>query len=129
GGGTWKQGGLASGMVFALPIDGGGRIYAGTKGAGAQVSYDRGTTWAVLNAGLERSNKSGYGLWIDPNGGQNIFVSFEAPPIGLVVSRNAGASWSIADGFTGMASRGVAFEPTDSRPVHAGATVGEKLLY
>jgi photosystem II stability/assembly factor-like uncharacterized protein len=114
-------------MVFSLAIDAVGLIYAGTNGAGAQVSYDRGTTWAVLNTGLERSNKSGYGVWIDPNGGQNVFVSFEVP-IGLVVSRNAGASWSIADGFTGMASRGVAFDPTDSRRVYAGAMVGSMLF-
>jgi hypothetical protein len=80
-----------------------------------------------LNTGLERSNKSGYGVWIDPNGGQSVFTSFEAP-IGLVVSRNAGASWSIADGFTGMASRGVAFDPTDSRRVYAGALVGSMLF-
>jgi len=127
GGATWQPSGLSSGMVFSLAIDAAGRIYAGTNGAGAQVSYDRGATWAVLNTGLERSNKSGYGVWIDPNGGQNIFVSSESP-IGLVASRNAGASWSIADGFTGMSSRGVAFDPTDSRRVYAGALVGSVLF-
>ena len=69
--------GLANGMVLSLALDSAGALYAGTNSAGAQVSRDHGATWTVLNAGMDRVNKFGYGLWIDPRNDQKIFVGNE----------------------------------------------------
>src|SRR5262249_15255459 len=120
GGSTWQSTSLSNGLVFSLAADPAGMMYAGTNGAGVQISRDRGATWAVLASGIDRMNKPGYGIWIDPGNGRNLFVSYEAP-LGLIASKDGGASWSVEQGFTGMASRGVAFDPSDSRRIYAGA--------
>ena len=73
----WQSTSLANGMVFSLGVDSAGVLFAGTNAAGAQVSTDHGTTWSVLQAGIEGANKFGYGVWINPNDGRKIFVSSE----------------------------------------------------
>src|SRR5262249_10822283 len=109
GGGTWQSTGLSEAYVFALAADPVGGIFAGTNAGGVWASRDHGATWAVLETGIEDANISGYAVWIDPNNGQNLFVSFEGP-LGLFGSQDGGASWRVTgEGFTGMASRGVAF--------------------
>jgi uncharacterized protein (TIGR03437 family) len=124
GGATWKSTGLANGMVLSLAVDSSGALYAGTNSAGAQVSHDHGASWTVLNTGVNRVNKLGYGLWIDPRNNQKIVVGDE-DMYGLIWSQDGGATWSAAgSGFTGRGSRGVAFDPTDSLRVYAGALSG-----
>jgi uncharacterized protein (TIGR03437 family) len=124
GGATWKSSGLANGMVLSLAVDSSSALYAATSSAGAQFSHDHGVTWTLLNTGVDRLNKFGYGIWIDPRNNQKIIVGNEAM-WGLVWSQDGGATWSAAgSGFTGRGSRGVAFDPTDSRRVYAGALNG-----
>jgi uncharacterized protein (TIGR03437 family) len=128
GGVTGKSTGLANGMVLSLTVDSSGALYAGTNSAGAQISHDHGASWTVLNTGVDRVNKFGYGLWIDPRNNQKIFVGNEAM-WGLVWSQDGGATWSAAgSGFTGRGSRGVAFDLTDSRRIYAGALSGTGFL-
>jgi uncharacterized protein (TIGR03437 family) len=128
GGASWKSTGLANGMVLSLALDSSGALYAGTNSAGAQVSHDHGASWTVLNSGVDRVNKFGYGLWIDPRNNQKIVVGDE-DMYGLIWSQDGGATWSAAgSGFTGRGSRGVAFDPTDSRRVYAGALSGAGFL-
>ncbi len=124
GGVTWKSTGLASGMALSLAVDSSAVLYAGTNSAGLQVSHDHGATWTTLNTGLDRVNKFGYGIWIDPRNNQKMFLGDE-DMYGLVWSQDAGATWSAAgQGFTGRGSRGVAFDPTDSERIYAGALNG-----
>ncbi len=124
GGATWKSTALASGMVLSLAVDSSGALYAGTNSAGAQVSHNHGASWTLLNTGAEQVNKYGYGLWIDPRNNQKILVGDE-DMYGLVWSQDGGATWSAAgQGFTGRGSRGVAFDPTNSQRVYAGALNG-----
>ncbi len=123
GGITWQATRLSSGMVWSLAVNSAGALYAGTNAAGAQVSRDRGATWTILPTGIDAANKFGYGIWIDPGNGQKMFVSSEHPH-GMVWSQNGGASWSVTEGFTGFGSRGVAFDPSDSRRIYAGGMIG-----
>jgi uncharacterized protein (TIGR03437 family) len=124
GGATWKSTGLANGMVLALDADSSGALYAGTNFAGAQVSHDHGASWTVLNTGVDRVNKFGYGIWIDPRNNLKILVGNETM-WGLAWSQDGGATWSDAgQGFTSRGSRGVAFDPSDSQRIYAGATIG-----
>jgi uncharacterized protein (TIGR03437 family) len=124
GGVTWQSTGLSNGMAWSLALDSAGALYAGTNGVGAQVSRDRGATWTTLHTGTDAVNKFGYGVWIDPNNSQKMFVSSEYG-YGMVWSQDGGASWSVAgQGFTGYGSRGVAFDPSDSRRIYAGGMVG-----
>jgi photosystem II stability/assembly factor-like uncharacterized protein len=111
-------------MVLSLALDPSGALYAGTNFAGAQVSLDRGATWAILPAGVDDEHEFGYGIWIDPSNGQKIFLGNEVM-WGLGWSQDGGATWSAAgQGFTGRGSRGVAFDPSDSQRIYAGAMVG-----
>jgi uncharacterized protein (TIGR03437 family) len=124
GGATWKSSSLANGMVLSLAVDSSGALYAGTSSADAQVSHDHGVTWTLLNTGVDRVNKLGYGIWIDPRNNQKILVGDE-DMYGLIWSQDGGATWSApGTGFTGRGSRGVAFDPTDSQRVYAGALSG-----
>ena len=124
GGVTWKSTGLSNGMVLSLAVGSSGALYAGTNSAGAQVSHDHGASWTVLNTGVDKVNKLGYGLWIDPRNSQKILLGDE-DMYGLIWSQDAGATWSAAgQGFTGRGSRGVAFDPTDSQRVYAGSLNG-----
>jgi hypothetical protein len=132
GGGVWTSDGggtrstsVADGMVLSLAVDSAGAVYAGTNFAGAKVSHDHGATWTTLNTGVDRENKSGYGIWVDPKDNQKMFLGNEAQ-WGLVWSQDGGAGWSAAgQGFTGRGSRGMAFDPTDSGRVYAGAMIGD----
>ncbi len=124
GGVTWQSTGLSNGMVWSLAVNSAGALFAGTNAAGAQVSRDRGATWTILHAGIDAANKFGYGIWIDPNNGQKMFVSSEFG-YGMVWSQDGGASWPVAgQGFTAFGSRGVAFDPSDSRRFYAGGMIG-----
>jgi photosystem II stability/assembly factor-like uncharacterized protein len=108
--------------------DSAGVLWAGTNAAGAQVSRDHGETWAVLDIGIASASKFAYGIWIDPGNGQKIFASSPAG-YGLVWSQDGGATWSaVAQGFTGIGSRDVAFDSSDSRRIYAGVTVGDNLF-
>jgi photosystem II stability/assembly factor-like uncharacterized protein len=128
GGITWQATKLSSGMARSLAMDSAGALYAGTNAAGAQVSQDGGLTWTILRAGLEAANKVAYGIWIDPNNSQKMFVSSE-DGYGMVWSQDGGGSWpTTAQSFTAFGSRGVAFDPSDSRRIYASGTVGNAFL-
>ena len=128
-GDTWKSAGPPNNVVRALAVDpAAGTVFAGTNWAGVLASADLGATWTVLDTGIDRANKPGYGMWIDPRNNQNILMGFEGV-VGLMGTQDGGVTWSAAgQGFTGMGSRGVAFDPTDSRRVYAGAVVGSMLF-
>jgi len=125
GGVTWKPTGLSSGMALALAFDSAGALYAGTSSVGAQISHDHGATWTVLNTGVDRVNKLGYGIWIDPKNNQKIFVGDEGM-YGLVWSQDGGATWSaVPSSFTARGTRSVAFDPTNSNRIYASGLNGD----
>jgi photosystem II stability/assembly factor-like uncharacterized protein len=128
-GDTWNSTGPPNNLIRSLAVDpAAGTVFAGTNWAGVLASSDLGATWSVLDTGIDRASKPGYGLWIDPHNSQNILLGFEGA-LGLVGTQDGGASWSVAgQGFTGLGSRGVDFDPTDSRRVYAGAIVGSLLF-
>jgi photosystem II stability/assembly factor-like uncharacterized protein len=124
GGITWRSTGLSNGLVFSLAIDPAGLLYAGTNSTGAQVSRDLGATWTALHAGIDGVNKDGLGIWLGSSNDPRIFVSSENG-YGMVWSQDGGTSWSAAgQGFTAYGSRGVVFDPWDSRRIYAGGMVG-----
>lgn len=125
GGLTWQSTGVSDGIVFSLAVDSAGVLYAGTNFAGGQVSRDLGATWSVLHAGIDGVSKFGYGLWIDPGNGRKMIIGSGEGLWGIGWSQDGGATWSDAgQGFTGRGSRGVAFDPTDSRRIYAGSQIG-----
>ena len=124
GGVTWQPTRISNGMVWSLAVDSAGVLYAGTNAAGAQASRDRGATWTILHASIEAANKFSYGIWVDPNNGQKMFVSSE-DGYGMVWSQDGGTSWPVAgQGFAAFGSRGVAFDRSDSGRIYAGGMVG-----
>jgi photosystem II stability/assembly factor-like uncharacterized protein len=125
---TWQSTGLSNGLVSSLAVSSEDALYGGTNAAGAQVSWDRGATWTILPADIEAANKHGYGIWIDPNNGQKMFVSSEEG-YGMVWSQDGGVSWATAgQGFTAIGSRSVAFDPSDTQRIYAGGMVGNVFL-
>jgi photosystem II stability/assembly factor-like uncharacterized protein len=125
GGVTWHSTGVSDGRVLSLAVDSAGVLYAGTNFAGGQVSRDLGAAWSVLHAGIDGVNKFAYNVLIDPGNGRKILVGSGEALWGLSWSQDGGATWSDAgQGFTGRGTRGVAFDPTDSRRIYAGSQIG-----
>ena len=127
-GDTWNPAGPANSMVFSLAIDSAaGTVYAGTSASGALASNDLGATWSVLDSGVDGINDPATGCGSIPATVRTLSSAMRRP--WAVGTQDGGVSWSVAgQGFTGIGSRGVAFDPTDSRRVYAGAGVGSMLF-
>ena len=54
GGISWQSTRLSNGMVWSLALDSAGTLYAGTNGAGAQVSRDRWRRWGPTSGKRRR---------------------------------------------------------------------------
>jgi len=67
-------------------------IYAGSdRGGGVYKSTNGGNTWNKASEGLDRSDLHIYGLAIDPNNTQTLYVS---TPKGLYKTTNSAQSWT-----------------------------------
>lgn len=129
GGATWSRSG-SFGTVLALAVDApGGWLYAGDFGQGVFKSFDRGKTWAPVNAGLPDPRRI-RSLAIDPERPKTLLAA--TADFGIYRSLDRGQSWQAAAGsqqFNGVAvvfqRRGRAFAAVNDvlfRSTDAGAT-------
>ncbi len=107
--------------VFALAYDerNPGTLYAGTFERGIYKTADDGQSWTEINDGLASLSISD--LAIDPFDSERILVTTES---GVFRSTDRGASWTLADGTSGLSTRSLAFDPTQSGLVYMGTLRG-----
>lgn len=119
---AWQPIGPFGADVRALAVDPGqpDRVYAATRHSGVFLSEDRGRTWAPRNTGIPKDLAVGYqplyAVTVDAVGGKVYALGTAVATGGILVSDDAGATWSALQkpaGGTGWYF-GLTTDPEDS---------------
>ncbi|MGD0337799.1 MAG: T9SS type A sorting domain-containing protein [Bacteroidota bacterium] len=121
----WIQtNGPYAGFVYCLTVND-SNLYAGTN-IGVFLSTNNGTSWSVINSGLE--NTSVRALAIIPTGDGSDMNLFAGTSGGVFLSTNDGTSWTpVNSGLTNNVIRSLAVSPAsggNGTNLFAGATGG-----
>lgn len=89
---TWRQFGLQGITIESITLSPVSIIYIGTYKQGLYVSYDAGTTWAIIDAGISISATIS-NIVIDPFDTQRMYLTSNHSYPFFFTSQDAGKSW------------------------------------